>query len=272
MSLEALQKLLLNHKISPNKILGQNFMIEPAFYPKLAQYATLSQSDMVLDVGAGFGFLTRFLSDKCRAVVAVEKDTEVAAVLREQLKILSNVTVIEGNVLKVKLPPFNKVIAIPPYYLSSQLVMLLLEWCVDCAVMILQREFCDRLVAKVSSEEYGWLTVVTQHQAEAKLLDPVPKDAFYPPPEVDSVILSLKPWAIKPFEVKNEATFIQLTKWLFTQRNKKLAKAIVPYIRIHFKLNKQDADALVATLPFHDKRARELTPQDFGAIANALPN
>ena len=66
---------------------------------------------MVLDAGAGFGFLTCFLADKCKAVVAVEKDPQVAAVLREQIKGLSNVTVIEGDVLKVALPEFNKVIA-----------------------------------------------------------------------------------------------------------------------------------------------------------------
>ncbi|MCW3983768.1 MAG: 16S rRNA (adenine(1518)-N(6)/adenine(1519)-N(6))-dimethyltransferase RsmA [Candidatus Bathyarchaeota archaeon] len=272
MSHEAIQQLLLSHKISPNKLLGQNFMVEPAFYPKLAQYAALSPSDVVLDAGAGFGFLTRFLSERCKAVVAAEKDREVAAVLREQVKGYGNVTLVEGDVLKAKMPPFNKVIAIPPYYLSSQLVMWVLERSVDCAVMILQREFCERLVAKVGSEEYGWLTVVVQHQAEAKLLDPVPKDMFIPPPEVDSVILSLKPWATKPFEVKNQSAFIQLTKWLFTQRNKKLAKALTPYIRSHLKLSKHDAETIATNMPFHDKRVRELSPKDFGAITNALPN
>ena len=88
--------------------------------------------------------------------------------------------------------------------------------------------FAERLVAEVGREEYGWLTVVTQQQSEAKILDVVPKDMFYPPPEVDSVILSLKPLKTRPFQVKNEAKFIQLTKWLFTQRNKKLAKALAP--------------------------------------------
>ena len=62
-------------------------------------------------------------------------------------------------------------------------------------------------------------------------MDDVPKDMFYPQPEVDSVILSLKPWATKPFEVKDEAMFVRLAKWLFTQRNKKLAKALAPFIR-----------------------------------------
>ena len=81
---------------------------------------------MVLDAGAGFGFLTLFLADKCKSVVAVEKDPQVAAALRNQVKALSNVTVVEGDVLKATLPPFNKVIALPPYYLSSHLVTWLL--------------------------------------------------------------------------------------------------------------------------------------------------
>ena len=135
-------------------------MVEPSLYRKLCSYAALESSDVVLDAGAGFGFLTRFLADKCKAVIAVEKDPQVAEVLREQVKGISNVTVIEGDVLKATLPKFNKVIAIPPYYLSSHLVTWLLEHKIDCAVLILQKEFADRLVASVGSEDYGWLTVV----------------------------------------------------------------------------------------------------------------
>ena len=272
MSLEQIQQLLFTRHISPNKLLGQNFMVEPAFYPKLCSYADLHGSDVVLDAGAGFGLLTHFLSDQCKGVVAVEKDPQLAAVLREEFKDTNNVIVVEGDVLKVQLPPFNKAISAPPYYLSSQLVLWLLEWRVDCAVLIVQKEFAQRLVAPVGSEEYGWLTVVVGQQAEVKLLDDVPKDMFYPQPEVDSVILSLKPLMTKPFEVKDEAIFVRLAKWLFTQRNKKLAKALTPFIRDNFKLSKQDAAKIAGALLFHDKRPRELSPKDFGAIANALPN
>ena len=247
-------------------------MVEPSLYPKLCSYAALNLSDVVLDAGAGFGWLTCFLADKCKGVVAVEKDPQVAMVLREQVKDLGNVTVVEGDVLKVALPEFNKVIAIPPYYLSSHLVTWLLKRKIDCAVLILQKEFADRLVAPVGSEEYGWLTVVTNQHAEVELLDAVPKAMFYPQPEVDSIILSLKPWSTKPFEVKDEAFFLRMTKWLFTQRNKKLAKALAPFLRSNFKLNKQDAEKLASSLPIHDRRVRELSPKDFGAIANALPN
>jgi 16S rRNA (adenine1518-N6/adenine1519-N6)-dimethyltransferase len=245
-------------------------MIEPSLYDKLCTYAGLCKSDVVLDAGAGFGFLTIFLADKCRAVVAVEKDPHVADVLREQVKDLGNVTVVEGDVLKVALPTFNKVIAIPPYYLSSHLVGWLLERQIDCAVMILQREFANRLVAAVGSEDYGWLTVVTFHRAEAAVLDAVPKELFYPSPEVDSAIISLKPWKNPPFEVKDELFFTRMVKWLFTQRNKKISKALAPFIRTTLKLSKPEATKIAAALPFHDKRARELSPKDFGAIANAL--
>ena len=191
--------------------------------------------------------------------------------LREQVKGLDNVIVVEGDVLKASLPTFNKIIAIPPYYLSSQLVMWLLERKVECAVLILQKEFVDRLVAPVGSEEYGWLTVVTNQNAEVELLDVVPKTSFFPQPEVDSAIVSLKPWSKKPFDVKDQAFFVRMMKWLFTQRNKKLGKAIAPFIRDNFKLSKQDAEKLALSLPFHDRRPRELSPKDFGVIANALP-
>ena len=81
MSLEETKQLLQNCHISPNKLLGQNFMVEPSIYTKLCNYAGLSRGDVVLDAGAGFGWLTCFLADKCKAVVAVEKDPKIAAVI-----------------------------------------------------------------------------------------------------------------------------------------------------------------------------------------------
>jgi 16S rRNA (adenine1518-N6/adenine1519-N6)-dimethyltransferase len=271
MSLEETKQLLRAHRITPNKLMGQNFMVEPLLYPKLCIYAEISKADIILDVGAGLGWLTCFLADKCKSVVAVEKDSHLAMVLREQVKSLDNVAVLEGDVLKADLPEFNKVVAIPPYYLSSHLVLWLLERKVDCAVLILQKEFADRLVASCGSEEYGWLTVATKQGAAVELLDSVPKDMFYPQPEVDSVIVSLKSWKTKPFEVKDQVFFVRMMKWLFTQRNKKLGKAIAPFIKSSFKLSKQDSEKLSHSLPSSDRRVRELSPTDFGALANALP-
>jgi 16S rRNA A1518/A1519 N6-dimethyltransferase RsmA/KsgA/DIM1 with predicted DNA glycosylase/AP lyase activity len=95
---------------------------------------------------------------------------------------------------------------------------------------------------------------------------------FYPQPDVDSVILSIKPLGTKPFEIKDAEFFLRLVKWLFTQRNKKLAKAISPFIRSNFKLTKQEAEKIALSIPHNSRRVRELHPKDFGDIVNALLN
>jgi len=270
MSLDEAKRLLRLFRIVPNRVLGQNFMVEPAVFPLLSNYASLCKADVVLDAGAGFGFLTRFLAAKCKSVVAVEKDPQVAKVLREQLSGAGNVAVIEGDVLKAELPDFSKVVAIPPYYLSSRLVLWLLERRVACAVLVLQREFANKLVASVGSEEYGWLTVVACHGAEIELFDAVPKELFYPQPAVDSVIVRLVPWKQAPFEVKDALFFRRIVQWLFNQRNKKLGNALVPFIKSTFKVPKEEAKKRVGALPFDERRVRELAPKDFGALANAF--
>jgi 16S rRNA (adenine1518-N6/adenine1519-N6)-dimethyltransferase len=252
--------------------LGQNFMVESSVFSLLSYYAAVGKADVVLDAGAGFGFLTRFMASKCKAVIAVEKDLQIAGVLREQLGGLANVTVIEGDVLKVALPEFDKVVSIPPYYLSSRMVMWLLERKVVCAVLVLQIEFADRLVAGVGSEDYGWLTVVARHSAEVELLEAVRKAMFYPQPEVDSVIVRLRPWKTAPFEVIDAAFFRRMVQWLFTERNKKLANALVPFIKSTLKVSKDDAEKLACAVPLCDRRVRELSPKDFGELANALVN
>ena len=231
MSISETKRLLRTFRITPNRLLGQNFMIEPSIFPKLCDYASLTKVDVVLDVGAGFGFLTRFLANKCKGVLAVEKDLRVASVLREQLRGLANVRVIRGDVLKVAVPSFNKGVSIPPYQISSRLLLWFFDRGFDQAVLILQKEFADRLVAAVGSGDYGWLTVVTCHNADVRLLDVVPKSMFYPPPEVDSVVVRLIPWTKAPFEVNDEAFFRRIAKWLFTLRNKKLSNALVPFLK-----------------------------------------
>jgi 16S rRNA (adenine1518-N6/adenine1519-N6)-dimethyltransferase len=180
------------------------------------------------------------------------------------------VTVIEGDVLKAALPEFHKIMAIPPYYLSSRLVVWLFEQKVVCSVLVLQREFANRLVAEVGSEDYGWLRVLACHAAEVELLDAVTNDMFYPQPEVDSVITRIAPWKAVPFEVKDAALFKRMVRWLFNQRNKKLDNALVPFIRGTFGISKERAKELVRAVPFGERRVRELAPEDFGALANVI--
>ncbi len=270
MSISETNYLLRTFRIVPNRHLGQNFMVEPSIFPKLSDYASLGKADVVLDVGAGLGFLTRFLANKCKGVLAVEKDPHVFAVLREQLEGLANVTIIEGDVLKVAVPCFNKVISVPPYQISSRLLLWLFDRGFDCAVLVLQKEFAARLLASVGSEDYGWLTVVTCHSAEVKLFDAIPNFMFYPPPEVDSVIVRLAPWKAAPFEVKDKAVFRRMVRWLFTQRNKKLSNALVPFIKTALNVSNEDVEREACKVRFREKRVRELPPEAFGELANAL--
>jgi 16S rRNA (adenine1518-N6/adenine1519-N6)-dimethyltransferase len=270
MSVSETKRLLRTFRIVPNRLLGQNFMVDASIFPKLSDYASLGKADVVLDAGAGFGFLTRFLANKCKRVLAVEKDPQVAMVLREQLKGLDNVTVIEGDVLKAEIPSFSKVVSIPPYQISSRLLLWLFDRSFDCAVLVMQKEFAERLMATVGSEDYSWLTVATCYRAEVELLEMVPNFMFYPAPEVDSVIVRLTPWKTPPFEVKDEAFFRRIVRWLFTQRNKKLSNALVPFIKSTFKATKGEAEKTASNFSFREKRVRELPPEAFGELANAI--
>lgn len=234
----------------------------------MAECAALARDDVVLDIGAGLGFLTRFLAEKCERVLAVEADSRLVGVLRELLKDLTNVVVIEGDVFKVQIPPFNKVVSIPPYNISSALIQWLFNKDFDCAVFVFQKEFANRLLASVGSEDYGWLTVLAYHHFEVELFDEVPKWMFYPQPEVDSVIVRLKPRVPPPFHVKDEAFFRRLVQTLFTQRNRKVRNAVQPFIKKCASAEESDEKALF--VPFRERRVRELAPEDFGELANVL--
>jgi len=268
--LEKAKYLLRTHRIHPKKSLGQNFMIEPAFFGSMADRVSLDQNDVTLDAGAGLGFLTRFLADKCMTVLAVETDKVIARVLREQIADISNVKIIEGNVLKTDVPPFNKVVSIPPYNISSHLLLWLFNKQFDSAALIIQKEFAYRLAASVGTKDYGWLTVLTYYYAEVELLEKVPKSAFYPQPKVDSIMTRLTPRKPKPFRVKDEPSFRLIVQSLFTQRNRKVRNAILPYLKGTCMQPKEKAARNAAILPFHEVRVRELTPEKFGVLVNAI--
>jgi 16S rRNA (adenine1518-N6/adenine1519-N6)-dimethyltransferase len=250
--------------------LGQNFTVESSVFQRAINYANLNKQDVVLDIGAGFGFLTRVLANNCKRVVAVEVDEAIAGVLREQIKDLSNVEIVKGNVLKTPIPAFNKVVSIPPYQISSKLLSWLLNKDFDRAILIFQKEFANHLVASVGSDDYSWLTVVAYYYVETDLLDGIPKSMFYPEPKVDSVIVRLTPKKPKPFIVKDEAQFKRLAQSLFTKRNRKLRNAILQYLKGKRAMTAEQAANLVGVIPFRDKRVRELAPEDFGVLANAI--
>jgi 16S rRNA (adenine1518-N6/adenine1519-N6)-dimethyltransferase len=125
-------------------------------------------------------------------------------------------------------------------------------------------------VASIGNEDYGWLTVVTYYHTKVELLDEVPKHAFYPQPEVKSIIVRLKPQKPPPFKLKNKRMFTQFAQALFRQRNRKVRNGVLPYIQRKHDTTRKAATKLADSLPFHNRRIRELAPEDFGVLANAL--
>ncbi len=139
----------------------------------------------------------------------------------------------------------------------------------ESAVVTFQREFAERLAAQVGTKDYGRLTVTTYYRADVELLEDVPRTSFYPPPDVDSCVVRLKPKPTPPFKVKEEKAFFQLVQVAFTQRNKKLRNAAIQFLQKKgFK--KELARELADSLTFHDKRVRDLAPADFGALSNEI--
>ena len=266
--LQRAKHLLRLYRIFPKKRLGQNFTVSSEILRRLVSYASLTKDDVVLEVGAGFGFLTQLISGECKKVVAVEVDPKLVSFLRNQLQSLKNVDLIEGDILKVSLPPFNKVVSAPPYSISSPLLFRLLERNFDWAVLILQKEFAERLMASVGSKDYGRLTVTIYYRAEVELLDVVPRNMFYPPPDVDSMMVRLKP-RNPPFKVDDEETFFEVVRTLFIQRNKKVRNALIPFLRKR-EITKKEAVELADSLVYSAKRVRELSPEDFGVLTNNL--
>jgi 16S rRNA (adenine1518-N6/adenine1519-N6)-dimethyltransferase len=263
-----IDRLIQTHKILPKKSLGQHFLIDEYVLQLLISYADLQPSDIVLEVGAGFGFLTRMLANKSNRIIAIEADSDLVKILRKQCLAFENVEIVEGDILKVSIPKFNKVVCNPPFSISSPLLFRILDQHFDIAIMTLQREFAMRLNATTGSKDYSRLTASIFYRANVDVLDIVSKEFFFPQPKVDAVIVKLAPKKSRPFRVENEIVFEEILRVMFSQRNRKARKAIIPLFSM-YKLEEEEIKK-VNQLPFLGKRVRELAPVDFGELANEL--
>lgn len=269
MSIRKTRQLIREYGVALRKRLGQNFMIDDYFLDLIVSNAELTRSDVVLEVGAGFGFLTRLLARRAGKVVAVEVDGRLMKALLRELAGLDNVGLIEGDVFEASLPVFNKAVSNPPFSVSSRLLFWLLERPFECAVLTFQEEFARRLDAQVGSRDYSRLTVSTYYHADVEPLGKIPKEAFYPLPDVDAALVRLKPRRPPPFKVKDEEVFDEVVRTLFTQRNRKVRKAILPFLH-NQGLREAGAVGKADSLSFKERRVRELPPEDFGVLANEL--
>jgi 16S rRNA (adenine1518-N6/adenine1519-N6)-dimethyltransferase len=175
--------------------------------------------------------------------------------------------VIEGDILKNRIPEYNKIVANLPYSISSPLILKLLRWNFDNAVFTFQDEFVKKLLASKGESCYGRITVLTHYKADVNVLEHISRDTFYPKPKVDSVLVQIK--IRSPlFNVIDEPFFWNYINFVFTQRNKKLRNVLVSFLRKKIGVKKKMARTMVQGMCFLESKVRELSPEEFGITSN----
>jgi len=252
--------------IPPLRRFGQHFLTDKKTRQELVESGQLTAKDTVLEVGPGLGFLTSALADNAGRVVAVEKDRTLAAYLKNKFSNHSNIVVLEGDVFKVTLPGFDKIVSSPPYNISSKLVLMILNSKYKLASLLLQEEFAGRLTAASGSRDYGRLTVMFQSRAQARFIDKVSRDAFYPKPRVESAIITVTPKDEDP-PIKNRELFTDLVRSLFNQRRRRLSGVLARYLK---KCYPEHASVILHRISPGERRVFEVTPREFVTYSNQI--
>jgi 16S rRNA (adenine1518-N6/adenine1519-N6)-dimethyltransferase len=188
-------------------------MMDSKALAKVIECAQLSDGDVILEVGAGTGALTRELAKVC-SVTAIEKDKTLADSLEQEFKGDHSVRILMGDALKIEWPKFNKCVSNLPYSISKKFVLKLLMQEFNLAVLVLQKEFAEKLIVKPGNKNYGVVSVCAQLCAGIEVLDHIPRNVFKPQPKVESALVRLRS------EKRLDNGFLEFVTKLFQHRNK----------------------------------------------------
>jgi 16S rRNA (adenine1518-N6/adenine1519-N6)-dimethyltransferase len=251
----------------PRKGLGQHFLVDDGVLARQLSAASLSREDTVLEVGAGLGTLTQELARLAGHVVAYETDRRLAGALEGRLP--ANVRLLPEDALEADWPPFTKFVANVPYGISSPLLFRLLDHGFELAVVLLQREFADRLAAAPRTKDYGRLTVACARVAAVELLEVVPPSAFWPPPRVDSALVRITPR--RGFEVADVAVFDAMLRTVFSQRRKMLRNSLAgARAALAPGVAEEEWRGFLAGMERSASRPEELAPAELGRLADDI--
>ena len=254
----------------PRKRLGQHFLIDPNIVRKIVAAAALTGQEAVLEIGPGPGILTAALLSTAPSVTAVEVDPKLGDYLRETLGHQTNLILRIGDALEFpyeELAVGTVVVANLPYYISTPLLFRLLEarHRIDRLVLMLQTEVARRLVAPPGTKDYGVLSVLTQHAADASLAFHVPLACFRPRPEVGSSVVSLV-MRRRSADPDAERRFVRTVRAAFAHRRKTLANSL----RDEGFAPDVVARALAQADILPSRRAETLSLEEFGALSHHL--
>lgn len=225
------RKILTGYGIRPDKKLGQNFIIDPIFLSRIADAAEINSEDVVVEIGAGLGALTRELSERSKEVVAVEFDLQLMPALEWSTGDLKNVIVLYGDILEMDIGAIAQsgsylVVANIPYNITSRLIRQLMEAPIPArrVVLTIQFEVAERLMATPGS--MNLLALSVQVYGSPQIIARLPAEAFYPKPKVDSAITRIDTYPVPRVEQELLPRFFQAAKAGFSQRRKQLKNAL----------------------------------------------
>ena len=258
--------------IKMSKKLGQNFLIKRGIVDEIVHAAELTPGEPVLEVGPGIGTLTQGLAQSGADVTAIELDRRLLEVLDTTLASYDNVRIVHGDVLKLDVPtimnhkPF-KVVANLPYYITTPIIMSLLEskLPIERLVVMVQKEVALRMVAKPGTKDYGALSVAVQYYTEPDIVLDVPPKSFLPAPAVTSSVIRCVLRDKPPVDVIDEKLFFRVVKAGFAQRRKTFSNTMKTT-----GLSKDRIEELLAKANIDGQRRGEtFTLQEFADVANA---
>ncbi|MFA6431724.1 MAG: 16S rRNA (adenine(1518)-N(6)/adenine(1519)-N(6))-dimethyltransferase RsmA [Candidatus Margulisiibacteriota bacterium] len=260
------RQLLEAYNRFPRKNLGQHFLVDPQVLQRIIKAAELTSEDLVMEIGSGLGVVTAELAKIAGSVIAVEIDQELLTISQDVLSKQNNITFVRGDILKTDIDSLSmgrnyKIVGNLPYYIISPIVekIFMCKNKPDAAVLMVQKEVAERMIAPPGSKKYGSFSIFTQFYAEVAIDSLVSKSSFHPWPEVGSAVIVLKPYKTPKYDVKDEKLFFDIVHAAFQQRRKKIRNPLAKY----------NIDAALFDL---SKRPEELSIEEFAALANYCYN
>ena len=237
--------ILKKYDFTFQKKFGQNFLIDTHVLEKIVDAADIGKDDFVLEIGPGIGTVTQYLCEAARQVIAVEIDRKLIKILKDTLSAYDNVEVINEDILKVDIATLVeeknegkpiKVVSNLPYYITTPIIMTLLEKRVPVTDMTLmmQEEVARRMQAAPGNKDYGALSLAVQYYSVPYIAAFVPQNCFMPRPNVGSAVVNLKCHKKPPVEVMDEVLMFKLIKASFAQRRKTLQNGLTNSAELDF--------------------------------------
>lgn len=272
------------YHIVANKSLGQNFLIDEEVVSGIVEKSEVSKEDLIIEIGPGLGTLTSQLLEKAGFVIAIELDKRMVNIITDRFSLYENFEVINEDVLKVdlknlieeKLSKYNlkaaKVVANLPYYITTPIIMKLLEerLNLDSITVMVQKEVALRLAEKPGGKESGAITYSINYYANPEIVINVPRTSFIPSPEVDSAVITLKILKEPKVKVKSEETLFRVIKAAFLQKRKTLVNSL---FNGKILSNKDEIMKMFKELEIDEKiRGEKLTLEKFAEIADYIEN